>query len=164
MVWLSRWGCQVINPWRACAARVTVFGLCVCVCVCVCVGATYMYSRTTRNMAAKKRYQQVQYHTGLIFKMVIFMNPLCSKVIAWNTSEKANMLMSTASPQPVFAALHSIRSYLKVKPWGEGWIQTLPMNTYMYSYPVGVRKDRLWVRGCELHACTCIYIGNRMRV
>ena len=26
-----------INPWRACAARVTVLGLCVCVCVCVCV-------------------------------------------------------------------------------------------------------------------------------
>ena len=26
-----------INPRRACAARVTVVGLCVCVCVCVCV-------------------------------------------------------------------------------------------------------------------------------
>ena len=26
-----------INPRRACAARVTVLGLCVCVCVCVCV-------------------------------------------------------------------------------------------------------------------------------
>ena len=27
----------VINPRRACAARVTVIVLCVCVCVCVCV-------------------------------------------------------------------------------------------------------------------------------
>ena len=27
----------VINPRRACAARVTVLGLCVSVCVCVCV-------------------------------------------------------------------------------------------------------------------------------
>ena len=27
----------VINPRRACAARVTVLGLCVCVCVCVCL-------------------------------------------------------------------------------------------------------------------------------
>ena len=27
----------VVNPWRACAARVTVLGSCVCVCVCVCV-------------------------------------------------------------------------------------------------------------------------------
>ena len=30
--------CAIINPRRACAARVTVVGsLCVCVCVCVCV-------------------------------------------------------------------------------------------------------------------------------
>ena len=27
----------IINPWRSCAARVTVVVLCVCVCVCVCV-------------------------------------------------------------------------------------------------------------------------------
>ena len=30
----------VVNPRRACAARVTVLGLCVCVCVCVCVSVT----------------------------------------------------------------------------------------------------------------------------
>ena len=38
----------VINPWRACAARVTVLALCVsvclsvsvCVCVCVCLSVT----------------------------------------------------------------------------------------------------------------------------
>ena len=29
----------IINPWRSCAARVTVVVLCVCVCVCVCVCA-----------------------------------------------------------------------------------------------------------------------------
>ena len=28
---------RLINPRRACAARVTVVALCVCVCVCVCV-------------------------------------------------------------------------------------------------------------------------------
>ena len=28
---------DVINPRRACAARVTVLGLCVCMCVCLCV-------------------------------------------------------------------------------------------------------------------------------
>ena len=28
---------DIINPRRACAARVTVVVLCVCVCVCVCV-------------------------------------------------------------------------------------------------------------------------------
>ena len=29
--------CKLINPRRACAARVTVLGLSVCVCVCVCL-------------------------------------------------------------------------------------------------------------------------------
>ena len=32
---IRNWG--LINPRRACAARVTVVVLCVCVCVCVCV-------------------------------------------------------------------------------------------------------------------------------
>ena len=34
--------CRIVNPRRACAARVTVLGLCVCVCVCVsvCVSVT----------------------------------------------------------------------------------------------------------------------------
>ena len=49
----------VINPRRACAARVT-FRLSVCLSVTT-------FSATTRNKAAKKRYQRVQYHTGLIF-------------------------------------------------------------------------------------------------
>ena len=41
----------VVNPRRACAARVTVLGLCVCVCVC-----PRLYSRTTGNDAAYERY------------------------------------------------------------------------------------------------------------
>ena len=32
---------SVINPRRACAARVTVVVLCVCVCVCVCLSAPF---------------------------------------------------------------------------------------------------------------------------
>ena len=42
----------VINPRRACAARVTVLGLCVCLSV-------RLYSRTTGNDAAYERYQQL---------------------------------------------------------------------------------------------------------
>ena len=72
----------------------------VCQCVCVSVAT---YSRTTRNKAVKKQYQRVQCHTGLIYKQVIFVNP----VMARNTS---NMLMSTASPRPVFAALHTVKA------------------------------------------------------
>ena len=65
---------SLVNPRRACAARVT-FRLSVCLSVTT-------FSATTRNKAAKKRYQQVQYHTGLIFKMAIFVKVLRSKVMA----------------------------------------------------------------------------------
>ena len=30
----------VVNPWRACAARIRVLILCVCVCVCVCLSVS----------------------------------------------------------------------------------------------------------------------------
>ena len=40
------------------------------------------YSAITRNSAAKKRYQRVQYHTVLIFKIVIFIKVLRSRVMA----------------------------------------------------------------------------------
>ena len=46
--------CSVVNPRRACAARVTVVVLCVCVCVCVSVcpgrsSATHATKRQTRH-------------------------------------------------------------------------------------------------------------------
>ena len=50
-----------INPRRACAARVTVLGLCVCLCVCV---SAPLYSRTSRNYAANKKYERLQRHLG----------------------------------------------------------------------------------------------------
>ena len=59
--------CVIINPRRACAARVTVLGLSVCVCVCV-----DDYSHSVGNETAYERYQRVQCHAGLIFKMAIF--------------------------------------------------------------------------------------------
>ena len=65
----------------------------VCLCVCVCV---YDYSRSVGNETAYERYQRVQCHAGLIFKMAIFVQVLRSKVMAWKPSEQANMLMSMA--------------------------------------------------------------------
>ena len=56
----------IINPWHACAARVTVLGLCVCVCV-------YAYSCATGNEAAYERYQQLQYNKRSKNKMVILL-------------------------------------------------------------------------------------------
>ena len=57
--WLVGYVCEVgksvlINPRRACAARVIVIIPCVCVCLSVC----YYYSGTTGYEAAKERYQR----------------------------------------------------------------------------------------------------------
>ena len=63
----------LINPRRACAARVGRPSVCLSVTT---------FSATTRNKAAKKRYQRVQCHIGLILKMAIFVKVLRSKVMA----------------------------------------------------------------------------------
>ena len=51
---------SLINPRRACAARVTVVVLCVCLCVCVCVCVSVStYSRTTGTNPAHEAYQRL---------------------------------------------------------------------------------------------------------
>ena len=116
----------IFNPRHACAARVTVLGLCVCLSVCVCCS----FSATVRNKVAKKRYQQFQHYTGLILNMAIFIKILRSKVMVWNMSEKADMQMTLSSPLTAFAHFQNQRS--KATTWwttGEpyvvlrGWLQ-----------------------------------------
>ena len=53
-----RWQDALINPRRACAARVTVLGLCVCVCVClsVCLCVCYSTSHFSRVYSCHKQY------------------------------------------------------------------------------------------------------------
>ena len=75
----------IINPRRACAARVTVVVLCVCVCVCVC-----HYSRTTGYEAAYGRYPQLQFYKSKKCNVAILLKRLRSRDIV-KTSEKANM-------------------------------------------------------------------------
>ena len=73
------------NPRRACAARVTVLPS-------VRLSGT-TYSGTTRNKAAKKRYQRVQCHTGLIFQNTDFRKSTAFKsygVKTKRTSQYAN--------------------------------------------------------------------------
>ena len=65
----------IINPQRACAARVIVVVLCVCLSVCVSVRD---YSRTTGYEAAYERYQQLQCHKGLKINVAILLKPLRS--------------------------------------------------------------------------------------
>ena len=78
---------SIINPRRACAARVTVVVLCVCPSVCLFV---HDYSRTTGYEAAYERYQHLQCYKGTKIKLAILLKRLRSRDIV-KTSEKANM-------------------------------------------------------------------------
>ena len=68
-----------INPRRACAARVTVLGLCVCLSVCLSVDD---YSRTTGYEAAYERYQQLQCYKGMKNNVAILLKRLRSRDMA----------------------------------------------------------------------------------
>ena len=72
---------ELINPRRACAARVTVVVLCFCVSVCVCV-CVYDYSRTTGQEAAYERYQQIQCYKGRKNNVAILLKRLRSRDMA----------------------------------------------------------------------------------
>ena len=76
------WWC-FINPRRACAARVTVLGLCVCLSVClfVCLSVDD-YSRTTGYEAAYERYQQLQCYKGMKNNVAILLKRLRSRDMA----------------------------------------------------------------------------------
>ena len=86
-------GCVLvlINPRRACAARVTVVGLSVHLSVCLSV---YDYSRTTGYKAAYERYQQLQCYKGMKNNVAILLKRLHSRDMAnmhnqyWLTSTR----------------------------------------------------------------------------
>ena len=71
----------IINPRRACAARVTVVGLCVCLSVCLCLSVDD-YSRTTGYEAAYERYQQLQCYKGMKINVAILLKRLRSRDMA----------------------------------------------------------------------------------
>ena len=90
----------LIKPRRACAARVTVLGLCVCLSVCLSV---YDYSRTTGYGAAYERYQQLQWYKGMKNNVAILLKRLCSRDMAWKQAKKPICVMSTGLPWPGLA-------------------------------------------------------------
>ena len=65
----------LVNPWRACAARVTVLGLSVHLSV-------HLLPCFLLPRAANRRHQRVQRYTGFILKMAIFVEVLRSEVMA----------------------------------------------------------------------------------
>ena len=72
-------GIVIINPRRACAARVTVVVLCVCLSVCLSVS---IYSRTTGYEGAYERYQQLQCNKGRKTNVAILLKRLRSRDMA----------------------------------------------------------------------------------
>ena len=68
----------VINPRRACAARVTVVGLCVCVCVCWSVTPL---AASASAYTCNQQYSRVFLRLFLDFDSWIFEKPFRSKVM-----------------------------------------------------------------------------------
>ena len=58
----------IINPWRACAARVIVVVLCVCMCVCVCP----LVSAASHIGITQQRYQRVHSNTAIVLNFADF--------------------------------------------------------------------------------------------
>ena len=72
---VSKLSISLINPRRACAARVTVVGLFICLSV-------DDYSRTTGYEAAYERYQQLQCYKGMKMNVAILLKRLRSRGMA----------------------------------------------------------------------------------
>ena len=84
-----------INPRRTCAARVTVVVVCVCLSVSQSVTrhlTSRAINRSTNNATYSVLGIQVENYVGFSLKL------LRSGVTAWNTIEKANMLIGTGLP------------------------------------------------------------------
>ena len=69
---------SIINPRRACAARVTVVVLCVCMCVCVyvcmyvCMCVCPLIAATSHIGITKERYQRILRNTGIVLNFADF--------------------------------------------------------------------------------------------
>ena len=98
-IWLY-WYNAVINPRRACAARVTVIGS-VCVCVCVCL---LSHISPTERLFVLKTLSRTQWATKVKKFVGICLKQLRSRVMPRNMSEKANMLIIPTYPMSAFSA------------------------------------------------------------
>ena len=62
--------CALVNPRRACAARVTVVVLCVCMYVCMCVCP--LIPAASHIGITKERYQRILRNTGIVLNFADF--------------------------------------------------------------------------------------------
>ena len=105
---------SVINPWRACAARVTILGPLVCLSVCLSVTTFFA---TTPN-ETEEQYQKVECYTGLVLIVAIFVEVLRLRIISRKQSEKAILQISTGLWSACSVYLEGTRSH------NEGHIST----------------------------------------
>ena len=113
----------------------------------VCLSVT-TFSATVHNKVDKKWYHQLQCYTGKIwFLLEYYIQKLWCEM-----SEKGNMVMSTDSPQLVFAALRTVEaSPSKVTPSVKGCIQRYLIQLSSRS------KKQLWAYGYRLYASSQMY-------
>ena len=102
----------IINPQRACAARVTVLGLCVCVSVCLSVT---MFSATTRNNAPNKIYQRLQRDMSKVLKMVFSLKMLRSGVTAISAYAAKSAIFFSLVSMRIPAHAHVVCSLLECR-------------------------------------------------
>ena len=62
----------IVNPWRACAARVIVVVLCVYVCVCMYVCVCPPISAVSHIGITQQRYQLVHSNTAIVLNFADF--------------------------------------------------------------------------------------------
>ena len=73
--------------------RVTVVGLCVCVCLCVCL---LSHISPLEHLFVLKILSRTQRATEVKKFVGFSLKPLRSRVMAWNASERANMLIRSS--------------------------------------------------------------------
>ena len=77
------------------------------VCLSICLFAVLKALLLSLCLSAKKRYQHIQCHTGLIYKMAIFVNPLRSLAMVWNNQKSQEVLPHLGQS---FAALLTVEA------------------------------------------------------
>ena len=90
---------NVVNPRRACAARVTVVVLSFCLSVCLSVTT---FSAATSNKTANKRYHWLYFKNSVSSKKNAAFESYGVK-----QSEEANMQISTGLPRPALRTLEA---------------------------------------------------------
>ena len=96
----------IINPRRACAARVTVVVLCVCMYVCMCVYVCPIIPAASHIGIAKERYQRILRNTGIVLNFADFPK---------NSSLKSYGVICLPRAAPAFFP-HEISFYAGLKP------------------------------------------------